>query len=314
MKLFLQRIANLDPTVDSDDINEWADAKCFDLAQKIARDALETHADAKDEDEFVEALKKIARLDPEVESSECNEWAKAECFWMVRKIARKVLDNPFLAAIGAGFVNRCRELLAQGLDPNIPDSAGNTSMHAAALSPLCGTQDASKIVEIIKALMEFGGDINAANHTKVTPLHIATQCGHASICSALLDLGADPNCADQWGLVPLHHAAEHDDLEIARRLIQAGSKIDALDENHQTPLHRAAQNGQEPVCRVLIAAGADPSRTDRDGYLPADLARDESPALSSILLKAALEHRILCSTSGIDLREGTDPDEASLSF
>jgi hypothetical protein len=37
----LQKIANLDYTVDSTDVNEWAEAECFHKAQNIANEALE---------------------------------------------------------------------------------------------------------------------------------------------------------------------------------------------------------------------------------------------------------------------------------
>ena len=37
----LERIASLDPDVDSDEgFNEWGEAECFNLAQNIAREAL----------------------------------------------------------------------------------------------------------------------------------------------------------------------------------------------------------------------------------------------------------------------------------
>lgn len=42
---------------------------------------------------LLEALAKIALLDPHEDSQECNEWAEADCFHIARQTASKALDE-----------------------------------------------------------------------------------------------------------------------------------------------------------------------------------------------------------------------------
>jgi ankyrin repeat protein len=100
---------------------------------------------------------------------------------------------------------------------------------------------------------------------------------------ALLDGGADVKAAQADGTTALHWAAHHDETETARRLVAAGAK-DVVSRAGVTALTLACANGNEAMVRLLLDAGADPeaglekplaaaARTGRPGPLKALLER-----------------------------------------
>lgn len=97
LKTALENVANIDPTVDSEEDNEWAEADCFTKAQEIARAALEKIKQKDLDDPSIvslkEALEKICLLDPEIDSKEDNEWVEADCFWKVHAIANQEIND-----------------------------------------------------------------------------------------------------------------------------------------------------------------------------------------------------------------------------
>lgn len=68
------------------------------------------------------------------------------------------------------------------INPNIQDYAGQTAMHMAA------TQFYGNV---ITALVNAGGDVNATDKLGVRPLHIAAVHGHIPVASKLIKKGAD---------------------------------------------------------------------------------------------------------------------------
>ena len=42
-----------------------------------------------------------------------------------------------------------------------------------------------------------------------TPLHLAAEMGHFSICELLIDKSEDKNPIDHWEMTPLHYAARN---------------------------------------------------------------------------------------------------------
>ena len=68
------------------------------------------------------------------------------------------------------------------INPNIQDYSGQTAMHMAA------TQFYGNV---ITALVNAGGDVNATDKLGVRPLHIAAVHGHVPVASKLIKKGAD---------------------------------------------------------------------------------------------------------------------------
>jgi ankyrin repeat protein len=94
-------------------------------------------------------------------------------------------------AIMNGSSNVASFLLHKGVDPNRPDTSGNTPlMYACAY----GWYHCTKL------LVDAGAQINAANEWKLTPVSVAMLKGHTGISKYLLDMpGVDINFRDDKG-------------------------------------------------------------------------------------------------------------------
>jgi ankyrin repeat protein len=83
---------------------------------------------------------------------------------------------------------------------------------------------------------------------------------------ALLQKGADVNAAQGDGMTALHWAATHGDAELARILIYAGARVEAVTRNGSyTPLHLASRVGSATVVKSLLDAGANVNATTTSG-------------------------------------------------
>ena len=107
-----------------------------------------------------------------------------------------------------------------------------------------------------------------------SPVADAAMRGDIDVVRALLQKGADVNAAHGDGMTPLHWAAERSDARMAEMLIYAGANVAAVTRIGQyTPLHVAGRNGSAPVVEMLIEAGADVSaRTTNSGVTALHLA------------------------------------------
>ena len=90
-----------------------------------------------------------------------------------------------------------------------------------------------------------------------TPLIDAVKAGNREAVRALLQQGADVNAAEADGSTPLHWAAQAADVEGVRALLAAGAKADVANRNRITPLSLAALTGSRRIVEALVQAGAD---------------------------------------------------------
>ncbi|MBH5319319.1 ankyrin repeat domain-containing protein [Paenibacillus sp. GSMTC-2017] len=103
------------------------------------------------------------------------------------KLKNAVLDND---------VNKVKELLKQGADPDYVDYLGMTPLEWAI-------PDNSDVVE---ALLEGGADPNKKNELGNSPLHLAIIYTNPQAVKLLIDAKADLNVTDAYGITPLDSA------------------------------------------------------------------------------------------------------------
>ncbi len=157
-------------------------------------------------------------------------------------------DVLFLIAATNGYDEVVKLLLAAKIDPNKPNSRGETPLHCAARRGYA---------KIVKKLVKGGAALNKAPEaTRETPLYIAAQNGHVRVVEYLVAAGANPNEDDLRGRTPLHAAVLEKNILVIIELLKA-EKIDK---------EKADTNGITPLCRAIMqAVSAKVDQGDRVG-------------------------------------------------
>jgi ankyrin repeat protein len=149
-------------------------------------------------------------------------------------------------------------------------------------------------VDVARALLDAGADINAVAGDGKTALAVAIFNGNYDFASLLVDRKADVNTADAQRFTPLFWAVDRRNMETApnfpwmvtadpmpliRKMLDAGANPNALVNNtprarmregsprivFATALMRAAFAADLELVKLLLDRGADPKVISRDG-------------------------------------------------
>jgi hypothetical protein len=132
--------------------------------------------------------------------------------------------------------------------PDATEIAAYRGLHAAAAKG-----DADEIERLVKA----GGDIEARDRNRRTPLHVAIFLKRADAARRLLKLGADANALDAQAYDIVTIAAVADDVAMLKLALEGGAKATNITSPYDgTALIAAAHLGHDEVVRTLIAAKA----------------------------------------------------------
>lgn len=77
---------------------------------------------------------------------------------------------------------------------------------------------------LIKALVTFGADVNAADYDSRTALHLASCTGNLEALTMLVELGADARVRDRMGGSPLDDAIREKQYRAMQVLYESGSR------------------------------------------------------------------------------------------
>ena len=140
-------------------------------------------------------------------------------------------------------------------------------------------------------LVEAGAGVDAANDYGVTPLALACENGAGAMVRRLLEAGADPNAARATGETSLMTCARTGHLGAVEALLARGADPNAAESwRRQTALMWAAGEGHTPVASALVAHGAGVTARSAAGFTPLLIAaREDRPALARILLDAGAD-------------------------
>lgn len=157
------------------------------------------------------------------------------------------------------------------VDTNYIDEEGRTVLHYAALKGH---------LDIVKAFIKFGAEVDARDRRNVTPLWLTTVSSYQDIAIELLKHGANPNAKDQVGNSVLHIAASNNNLAIVKLLIEYGGNINAVNDFNWAVIHSAAfgiieARGNWEVMEYLLEHNADYLVKDKDGISVRDLFSQE---------------------------------------
>lgn len=118
-------------------------------------------------------------------------------------------------------------------------------------------------------VIEADGDVNVTDEFGRTALwHASYGGGQVQYITALLDAKANIDKADASGYTPLHIASCNGCVEKTRILIQRKANVNALSENLCTPLHYASYTGELACAQMLVKAGAEVDRINNTDCTP----------------------------------------------
>lgn len=132
----------------------------------------------------------------------------------------------------------------------------------------------------IHRLLHSDVDLNQLDAQGRSLLIEATLEKRADLVKILLEHGGDPKLADHEGETALHFAAQAQQAEIVQLLIDKGAPVDAKDHAGNTPLFKAltTYRGEADGNAIwaLLLAGADRTIKNARGVSPEDLGQGSS--------------------------------------
>lgn len=161
--------------------------------------------------------------------------------------------DDFIQAVKNSKSGEVATLLKRGMDPNSVDPTGQPVLHIAARE---GNLD------VVKALVQAGADIDKRNAVRETPIMLAAITGDTKIVEYLLSKEAQIN---QPGWTPLLYAATNGHVEVIKLLIENHAYIDSSAPNGSTPLMMAVRGGHITAAQLLLEEGADPTIKNESG-------------------------------------------------
>ncbi|KAI0132969.1 ankyrin repeat-containing domain protein [Xylariales sp. AK1849] len=148
-----------------------------------------------------------------------------------------------------------QRISAVGLD--YPYLEGLTPLHVAIWEE---SLDASKL------LIESGADINQADLSHTSPLHLAVIEQH-EIARELIRNGCLLDCQDEFGYTPLMRAVEDGSIDMVKLLVENCADITARDANRKSLLNIAGDSSKTPsIFQYLLGKGLDAYQADNFGY------------------------------------------------
>ncbi|VDP82087.1 unnamed protein product [Echinostoma caproni] len=115
-------------------------------------------------------------------------------------------------------------------------------------------------IECMETLIESGANVDMAEQSGLTALHMATDGEQTRAIKLLVKAGANVEARDHsMGWTPLLRCAglkNNGNVDVAYELIRLGAQVDALDGDGKTALHNSIINSHQNLCRFLLEHGA----------------------------------------------------------
>ena len=184
---------------------------------------------------------------------------------------KDALDNdectPLFLAAWKGHLAAALALLAAGADARL--RCGEFEWPVIIMAAQNGH------VDIVRAVIEHGAGVDAADTYQRTALHFAARFNEAGAIDVLVEAGANIEARSRGGLTPLHRACFNLKLEALLCLLIHGATVNAQSDTLTTPLMFAAMKagtqGAAEVADALLRAGADETIVDNIGRKASDV-------------------------------------------
>lgn len=147
------------------------------------------------------------------------------------------------SAIESNDLPRIRQLLDDGVDPDMQDDYGRSFLYCAIEQ---GNSDAVAI------LLEKGAKVVSERHYGYSLLHAAARKGGVEIAEMLIEKNpALLSIKDSKGNTPLHIAAREGHADMAALLIARGANPEEKNHDNRTSLFIAQYERHEEVMKIL---------------------------------------------------------------
>ena len=129
------------------------------------------------------------------------------------------------------------------------------------------------LAPLVKVLLIELPTTNRKDWRGMTPLELASFCGHEPVVRLLIDSVTDFHPRDGWAA--LYEACSKGHEGVVRLLLSSGAEVERYTNKNGThiesklsALHSAVYNGQKNIVHLLIEYGADIEAQDLDGFTP----------------------------------------------
>jgi ankyrin repeat protein len=169
------------------------------------------------------------------------------------------------------------------VNPDARDAQGRTALLVAAHG---------NRIEVARALIAAGADVNARDHIEDSPYLYAGAEGRLEILRMTLAAGADLKSVNRYGGTALIPACHHGYPDTVRELLMTSIDVDHANKLGWTALLEAVILGDGgprylDIVGQLIAAHANVNQADRGGRTPLWHARSRGlPAIADMLVAA----------------------------
>ncbi|XP_067860997.1 inversin isoform X2 [Heptranchias perlo] len=146
-------------------------------------------------------------------------------------------------------------------------------------------------LDCAEALLKAGVNVNKADHSQRTALHLAAQKGNYRFMKLLLSRRANWMQKDLEEMTPLHLATRHKSLKCLALLLKymAPGEVDTQDKNKQTALHWSAYYNHPEHVKLLIKHDSNIGIPDIEGKIPLHWAANNKDSTAIHTVKCILE-------------------------
>ncbi|XP_067147189.1 inversin isoform X2 [Apteryx mantelli] len=146
-------------------------------------------------------------------------------------------------------------------------------------------------LDCAEALLKAGADVNRADHSQRTALHLAAQKGNYRFMKLLLARRGNWMQKDLEDMTPLHLTTRHKSPKCLALLLKhmAPGEVDTQDRNKQTALHWSAYYNNPEHVKLLIKHDSNIGIPDIEGKIPLHWAANNKDPSAIHTVKCILE-------------------------
>ena len=202
--------------------------------------------------------------------------------------------------IKSGHVDAVKNMLAAGADPNRSTESGGEPLRLAAAMGQNDDLMTSNRLDIVRALIQAGADVNSKDSYNRTPLFNAA-C--ADTIQVLLDADADVHLKDDFGITALMENSAWGHNDSVKALLAAGADPNVRDREDRTALMFAVSKAETEVVQTLLEANAD---TQGEMPYPDVLYDDEGTCIKGFEQCSQSNEKIARLIEDHDVREAIE--------